>query len=150
MFCFILKIIYNIFPFTFLRALIIDKHFLTCKKCKKESQLKEIKLTVIEFSEIDIWQGVLERINLSKRPEKLMRRWQLAFIFSIAIVAIGLGLIMYLNTKRTEKIIEKERSYAIVENAYIRGKRAKVYIFKPKEPGISIVWLEPEREVNYK
>lgn len=150
MFCFILKIIYNIFPFTFLRALIIDKHFLTCKKCREESELKEIKLTEIEFSGIDIWQGVLERINLSKSPVKLMRRWQLVFIFSIIIVAISLGLIINLTTKRTEKIAEKEGRYAIVENAYIRGKRAKVYIFKPKEPSISIVWLEPEREVNYK
>lgn len=155
--CKILKIIYKLLPFPFLRALIIDKHFSRCKNCSEELELDEIKIETGFLEKIDLWESLKERILLSEKScRRAIRKIQFAFAISLIIVSLGLCFITYINTINIKKSVEfrweekKEGRYAIVENAYIRGKRAKVYIFKTKEPDISIVWLEPEKEVNYK
>lgn len=74
----------------------------------------------------------------------------MAFVFSLIITSIGLGLLIYQNTKKATNLAkEKREESTVVGNAYIRGERTKVYIFKTKKPEISIIWLEPDREYNH-
>lgn len=152
--CKILNIIYNLIPFSYLRALIIDKHFSRCKNCSEELEFDEIKIKDEFFKNFDLWETLKGKILLAEKSREIvLRKLQLAFATSLLIVSLGLCFISYFNTKKSLELSGKEKkevSYAIVENAYIRGQKAKVYIFKPKVPGISIIWLEPEREVNYK
>ncbi len=151
MLCFILKVIYNIFPLTFLRAIIIEKHFLTCKRCGEEFELEEIKTPERPFQQIDLWPLIYEKLALKENRKKIIKVFHWAFVSSLIITSIGLGLLIYQNTKKTLTPTEEKREgSAIVENAYIRGGRAKVYIFKTKKPDLSIIWLEPDREYNYK
>jgi len=149
--CFILRTIYNIFPLTFLRVTIIDNHFLTCKRCREEFELKEININESILQKIDLWPLIYQRLTLKEETKKIIKVFKWAFVFSIIIASIGLGLVIYQNRKETlNQRGEKMEGSAIVENAYFRGEKAKVYIFKTKKPDISIIWLEPDREYNYK
>jgi|GEM_PF-2690923 len=151
MVCFILRTIYNIFPLTYLRAKIIDNHFLTCKRCRKEFEIKEISINKDIFQKIDLWPQIYQRLTLKEETKKVIKVFKWAFALSIIIVSIGLGLVIYQNRKgNLNQGWEKREGNPIVENAYFRGEKAKVYIFKTKEPDISIIWLEPNREYNYK
>lgn len=69
MLCSILKVIYNVLPLTFLRV-IIDKHFFTCKRCKEEFEMKEIKIPETPLQKVDLWSLIYERLTLKENTKK--------------------------------------------------------------------------------
>jgi len=123
----------------------------------------------------DLWPAIGERLSRidppvsvegqkpgTRRLRKPLKAIRLAYVSLALLMIAGIVLILYFGAKsfyatrvwdQGRKIAMREKPVqsgagfpqATIDSAFIRGKRAKVFVFvRPRESNVSLFWLEPE------
>jgi hypothetical protein len=130
-----------------------------------------------DLSGEDLWPALRERLSSSEqpaavrtartrgtRPHPRARRLGPAFAPALILVLAVLAAVSYLGIRSLRSGLTSERqggprpaeskaltaafrSGAAIDQAFINGKRARVFIYvEPKNPRMSFFWLEPSKE----
>jgi hypothetical protein len=125
----------------------------------------------------DLWPALRERLSSlgepeagptavtrRSRPHPRAKRFGPAFAPALILALAVLAAVSYLGIRSLRGVLNSERRSglrpaesealaaasppgAVIEQAFISGKRARVFIYvEPKNPLLSFFWLEPSKE----
>lgn len=143
---------YKVLPFSSWRAFLLERHFDHCPICQTRlldnEMIRSLGITADTLeAELPLWPVPATRSN----PRKLRLGWRYAFGLSLVAVLVLVVIevsrfapspsVLSKGTIREIEEIEESRVFAVLA-AEIGTEPARSVIFKPRYPGMTIVWFE--------